>query len=794
MKGRSLTGAGVHRRAARLAMASLVIAGSGAASGCLTRPIAPIEPVTTQVVIDKLLQSAVTKIDLVLMVDNSSSMADKQAVLALAIPDLINGLVNPSCLDASGAIVANQPTGPLEACPAGSGREFPPITDIHIGLLSSSLGTFGADGCRVTTGLNNDDQGHLLTRAPTTGSVATYQNLGFLAWDPAQKLVPPGEASIGDPTATPPVAGLATSLHDLVLGDNQVGCGFESQNESWYRFLVDPTPSNATQLTGDGTLRGSQVAVSTALDTTVTQQRQDFLRPDSLLAIINVTDENDTSIKEQSYYPVFAQELDKATETAHQYMPHARAECTDPTKGPADHCCASCGLPAPEGCPVDTACAADPSYDSAHDNFNLHAFGLGTHKARFGEEFFYPPSRYVTALTSPTVTDRTGKTVANPIYSVLDPTLKNASVRDKSLVFYATITGVPWELIARQTANGTPDLLNGVSEIDPTAIGGFKTAAELSLRDSKGHTFWDDIVGDPENYVAPLSPFMQESTQPRTGVDPITGVNIATANTINGGERPIAQPAGDIEYACYFHLTTSRDCSTDSECDCYGTKGIGNPLCGPNSNDPSGNPTEQINAKAYPGIKNLAIAKGMGDQGIAASICAAQLTDNSVNRSDYGYRPAIRAIIDRLKQVIGGQCLTRTLTADSAGQVPCLVIEARNTGGGACTCDGPARSFATDEQKPAIVEAIQENPDTASECYCVINQTLQGAAQTSCQNDVLNPTAEGWCYVDDTVSPPLGNAEIVARCPADEKREVRFVGNGVPALGATTFILCASSN
>ena len=35
MNGRPLTGAGVHRRAARLAMASLVVAGTGALSGCL---------------------------------------------------------------------------------------------------------------------------------------------------------------------------------------------------------------------------------------------------------------------------------------------------------------------------------------------------------------------------------------------------------------------------------------------------------------------------------------------------------------------------------------------------------------------------------------------------------------------------------------------------------------------------------------------------------------------------------------------------------------------------------------
>ncbi len=559
-------------------------------------------------------------------------------------------------------------------------------------------------------------------------------------------------------------------------------------------------------MTGDGTLRGSRAEVSRVLDTTLLAQRKDFLRSDSLLAIINVTDETDTSLvhDQGSFAPLFAEEGD--------FMPTARSECSNPAKGPDDPCCSSCGLPVPDGCPVDPSCAATPFYTAETDNFYLHAFGLITHKERYGVEFFYPPSRYVNALTSPVIANDDGVLVPNPIYSVLDPTQTSATVRDPTLVFYATITGVPWQLIARQTANGTPDLVNGVSALDPTAIGGFKTAAELDLRDAKGNTFWDDIVGNPEKYQPALSPFMVESTGPRHGVDPITGVTVAlgTANAMNGGERPIGPPpAGDIEYACTFPLAASQqiNCAGNSECDCFiGTvgatvvdKGDGNPICGPNPADldPTTNQPRnslQIKAKAYPGIKNLAIAQGMGDQGIAASICPAQLTDATPGRVDYGYRPAVKAIIDRLKQAIGGQCLQRSLTPDATGQVSCLVLEARDTGGAACTCDGPARSFASQEQQPAITEAQQENPDTASECYCVINQTPAGPAQTSCQNDVLDPQAAGWCYVDDSGIAPLGNPEIVARCPATEKREVRFVGQGVPATGATTFILCASSS
>src|SRR5262249_32614898 len=161
-----------------------------------------------------------------------------------------------------------------------------------------------------------------------------------------------------------------------------------------------------------------------------------------------------------------------------------------------------CGQTPPSGCGPNSAdmnCAT--AYSMADENTSLRAFGLISHKQRYGIEFFYQPSRYVSALTSPTVPDVNGKMVPNPIYTNLDPSTYTGAVRDPGLVFYAAIVGVPWQLIARQNAMGQPDLINGVSALDPTQIGGFKTSKELSLYDStKKNTFWDDIAGDPENY------------------------------------------------------------------------------------------------------------------------------------------------------------------------------------------------------------------------------------------------------------------------------------------------------
>jgi hypothetical protein len=438
---------------------------------------------------------------------------------------------------------------------------------------------------------------------------------------------------------------------------------------------------------------------------------------------------------------------------------------------------------------------SDPYYSAEEENIAIRAFGLVNHRATYGAEFFYPPSRYVDALTLKTVTDVNGKSVPNPIYPVPDPSNKTQSVRDQSLVFYATITGVPWQLIARQK-DGTPDLVAGVSTLDATQVGGFKTSKELSVPDAKGKTAWDYIVGDPEKYVAPLSPFMQEAMAPRSGTDPLTGIAISPAsggsdNLVNGHERTIAKPAGDIEYACTFKLPEAINCADPSvtSCDCDKDASPDNPLCAPNplDLDPSTNMprrTSQIAAKAYPGIKNLAIAKGMGDQGIAASICAKQLT--ATDSPDYGYRPAMRAIIDRLKSVIGNECLPQQLFPVADGKVPCVVLEANPPGTPACACDGVARQPVEDSHQHAIQEVLLQDTAVTGDCFCEVTPT-QGAATAACQQDDESGATNGWCYVDAN----NGNPALVSKCPASEKQQIHFVGAGRASKNAVDFIICS---
>lgn len=774
---------GTSSRASRLAWLSLLGLGASlAASGCLTRPLEALDTRTTWTTHFSQASSGVSKIDLVLMIDNSGSMADKQAILSDAVPKLVRGLLNPPCVGKDNQPIAAQPESPADACPAGSAREFEPVYDVHIGIVSSSLGGHGVtsicqpvpqsgpgDTTYKSTWTGNDG-GHLVARLDENNPdvpAPTYEGKGFLAWDPEAKLTPPGETTLD---------GAETKLRDLVAGVGQSGCGFESSLESWYRFLIDPEPYDTITMNDKGHVTPN------GIDQRVLDERAAFLRPDSMVAILMLTDENDCSIREDQYFPIVG--------LTSNPMFRARAVCE--TK-PDDRCCAPCEY-APADCPVDPTCDA-PRLNETEDPQNLRCWNQ---KKRFGWDFLYPTDRYVKALTSAKIARRDGQLVDNPLYPA-DPDGKlHARAPENGLVFLAGIVGVPWQDIARQGPDGTPDLLNGLDD-DGNPVGGFMSAAELARRDKTTKTSrWDVILGDPATYTQPLDPLMRESRKPRDGTNPITGDAVAppsatsaSANAINGHEwNTFSDSNGDLQYACVFQLKDVRDCSGPvGGCDCYSaaTNDGQNPLC--QGADGQYGPIQQ-KAKGYPGLRQLAVLKGLSDQGIVASVCPAQVTDPS--SKDYGYTPAIGAIVDRLKHKLSGQCLTRPLTAGADGSVSCVVIEATKSEGGAC-CQGKARHPVSSDHAQAVEAAKSEPGGRDADCFCEIDQLL-GDDRAVCQNDVSvvpvgagGEPVDGWCYVDQSTGAPA----LVEACAIGEKYKVRFVGSGQPAKDGATFITCA---
>ena len=329
---------------------------------------------------------------------------------------------------------------------------------------------------------------------------------------------------------------------------------------------------------------------------------------------------------------------------------------------------------------------------------------------------------------------------------------------------------------------------------------------------------WDMILGASDSGVFPSDPLMIEQIDPRTGTHPLTGEAVAPAtsndpgeNSINGHEQAVTK-RDDLQYACIFPLNAPRDCTAAGQdanaCDCNPEDVPRNrPLC--QNGGAAG--TTQYNAKAYPGLRHLQVLKDFGPNAIVASICPKNVDSSGDPASDpdYGYNPAVGAIISRLKEALTGKCLPRQLVPETNqdlpnfGQVPCAVIEATFDSGSGCPACGslPGRQDPKEEIRPAVIENLAQTGQCggggapcSSLCLCEISQ-LTGGDLNECQNNAVpNPNVFGYCYIDAATDPPIGNPAIVERCPPTQKRLLRFVGDDVPQAGAVSFIACIGAS
>ena len=140
-----------------------------------------------------------------------------------------------------------------------------------------------------------NDQAQLVASVRT--GVYSYQNQGFLVWDPRMGTERPNPETHPGLTAartdSRPASSSNFATHVTATGER--GCGYEASLEAWYRFLIDPEP--IATVTAD---RNHGLSVRGPINNVVLAQRAAFLRPDSLLAIIMLTDENDCSINDEN--------------------------------------------------------------------------------------------------------------------------------------------------------------------------------------------------------------------------------------------------------------------------------------------------------------------------------------------------------------------------------------------------------------------------------------------------------------------------------------------------------------
>jgi hypothetical protein len=183
-------------------------------------------------------------VDVLLVIDDSGSMAAEQAMLVEAFPRLVERLLTG----------ADPDTG-LSA--------HAPVRDLHVGVVSTDMGVMGFSVTTCEDDPMSGDDGILQHTPHGDGCDASYPT--FLGYNV-------------DPTASPDTAEIEKLSRDFgcIAALGTQGCGFEQHLAAAYKALVDhsvPGGANAG-----------------------------FLRDDSILAVLFVTDEEDCSPADPAFF------------------------------------------------------------------------------------------------------------------------------------------------------------------------------------------------------------------------------------------------------------------------------------------------------------------------------------------------------------------------------------------------------------------------------------------------------------------------------------------------------------
>lgn len=497
--------------------------------GCESRPLIPQHPARGGGGEPRPVPAThVDKVDLLLVVDDGPGVADARAEVARQLPKLLASLADR--------------TRPGAAA------------DIHVAVISSSLGTAGTSLCHPSVkGPAANGGAHPLPRTDVCRGAAAP-----LAWvsdpvrDPKALSGPAGLTALGEAAAC--VVGSA--------GDG--GCAVPQPWEAVYHFLVDPRPYAKAEVKctfgADGDACGNNDVIVDGVDERLLAERAAFLRPDSMLAVVLVSEHDDASLHPAgknwipwAYAPrAMRPGWEACAALPDDLEPDGSSELT--AKG-----CYSCFQSE-----ADPACGRP--WPTAAPNADVDARALrGFHQVqRFGFNFLWSRDRYVNAFRNRSVPDSKGVLGPNPIFE--------GGFRDQSLVLVTGIVGVPRKLVRD---GDTPKILGPVE--------------------------WEKIAGaDPGK----RDPYMIASIGPRPGLPRFAGDR--TIDEVHGGDRDV--PAGDdLQYACI----AARPASATGAPDC--AKDPTGPLCGPGGTQPF--------RKAYPGLRHARILHALGAAGQLASIC-----------------------------------------------------------------------------------------------------------------------------------------------------------------------------
>lgn len=185
----------------------------------------------------------IDKVDILVVIDSSGSINEEAESLKAELPRMMNAMINGSDEDTS----------------------FPPASSVHVAVVTSDLGAGGENlsGCE---GVGDDG---IFLRPGEVGVTCDVDYPGFLAYE----------------GGSAPIATVNTVSCVPLTGID--GCGYEHSLEAGLKALW-PASDDSIEFR-DGTGHGEDA-------------NEGFLRQDSLLVVIVVTDEDDCSAEDPSIF------------------------------------------------------------------------------------------------------------------------------------------------------------------------------------------------------------------------------------------------------------------------------------------------------------------------------------------------------------------------------------------------------------------------------------------------------------------------------------------------------------
>jgi hypothetical protein len=267
------------RKVTLIAFACACLAGFVVFIGsCMDRKPGPVCPVPTEVTVDENMVKGFDGVDMIVVIDNSQSMAEEQDILATSFITLINSLAKPT---------AEWP--------------YPPVENMRIAIVSSDLGLqYGEDGSTegfpytvdVTTCTDDDpkgDDGEFYDSLPSTIEIVT----GQIACDE------------DDPVQCPPDFNCSGGVCTASENPYTVNCPNDPSDEWFETAAEDPNSDLAMQISCMSKLGTKGCGVEQQLQAAVRgleRYQDDFLVDNHLLAVLIVSDEEDCSIEDPGLF------------------------------------------------------------------------------------------------------------------------------------------------------------------------------------------------------------------------------------------------------------------------------------------------------------------------------------------------------------------------------------------------------------------------------------------------------------------------------------------------------------